>query len=84
MAPVKPIQIKDIDETSKRVRAELRTCIDAHIRGDNVSAYAAAERAQHICFELKELFMQPLSIRGRKPSPSDDEMAQSQLQQPER
>lgn len=38
------------------VRKELRACDRAIMRGNRTDAFAAAERAQHAAFDLKQLF----------------------------
>ncbi len=47
---------KQVKDAVAAVRKAARECEDAAFSGNRAEAYAAAERAQHVAFELKQLF----------------------------
>jgi len=56
MPKLNELTLKQVSEAASDVRRNVRGAVDAAKSGNRTEAYAAAERAQHAAFELKQLF----------------------------
>ena len=63
--------MKEVNEKTKDIRRELRIATENAAMHDHLKAYAAAERAQMLAFELKDMFA--LDIQWPSQSGMDDQ-----------